>query len=142
MSNDDDIRVLTDSVLTMVEDTLDTPVQLEIITVRPDEMPQMMVQTLPAETVKTYKNGDYIGRHNWNLYLRIPVTDTAERIDAIASLSEASALIRNVTPKMPAGFAFDSTKGGATPVLEDVTESFETYRVTFRTEYKRSKERN
>lgn len=141
MSKDEDVGVMTDAVLTAAEDALATPVQLEIITTDPEEMPQAMVQTLPSEVVRRYKNGDYIARHNWRLHLRVPVSDTAERIDAIESLSEIAAAIRRTVPPMPAGYEFAGTRGGATPVLEDATEAFETYQVTFETEFKRSRER-
>lgn len=141
MSKDEDVGVMTDAILTAAEAALGSPVQLEIITTDPAEMPQAMVQTLPSEIVRRYKNGDYVGRHNWRLYLRIPVADTGERVDAIESLSEFAAAIRRTVPPMPAGFEFAGTRGGATPVLEDATEAFETYQVTFETEFKRSRER-
>lgn len=142
MANDADVKVVTDSIYTMVEGVLGAEVRLEIITTKPEEMPQMMVHTIPNDPViKRYKCGDYLGKHDWGLYLRIATSDTAARIDAVEALNDAAELIRNAVPKMPAGFEYGKTKGGLNPTLADATDQYETWQVTFSTEYKRSRER-
>ena len=143
MTKEQDKKVMADSVFTMVEDTLDTPVRLEIITTRAEEMPQMMLHSVPSDpVVRQYKCGDYIGKHDWELYLRIGLGDTSQRIEAVEALSAAAGLIEKAVPEMPQGFEYIKTRTTLTPGLNDATDSFETYLVTFSTEFKRLIERS
>jgi len=140
--SDEDVKVVTDSVLTMAEQLLGVSVGLEVITTKAAEMPQMMVQTLPCETVvRRYRCGDYIGQHEWALYLRVAAGDTQGRLDAVRTLTDAAEAVRKAVPPMPAGFTFMSTTGGVTPTMVDATEQYETYRVDFTTQYKHLLER-
>lgn len=143
MTNDGmDVRGVADAIYTMVERALDVPVGLEIVTVRPEEMPAAMVQMLPGDpVVKRYRCGDWIGSQRWALYLRVAVRDTAGRIDAVAALSGAADILEAAAPDMPTGYWFQRTETLTSPAMRDATDDYETWQVTFATQFKRTRER-
>lgn len=62
--------------------------------------PAMMIQPLSGtERLRSYVNGSYIAAWKFAVYIRIPGTDTAERLDATGCLTELAAWLSELTPK-------------------------------------------
>ena len=126
----------------MVSAVMDAPTTLEIVPTAPAELPAAMVQMLPGDPVrKRYKNGDWVGVQRWALYLRVAVRDTEQRVGAVEVLQEATDRIEDAVPDLPAGCEFRGTAADGTPTMRDAAEDYETWQVTFSTEFKRTRER-
>lgn len=142
MSDEQGIRAVADALYTMAERVMDAPTTLEIVPTAPAELPAAMVQMLPGDPVrKRYKNGDWVGVQRWALYLRVAVRDTEQRVGAVEVLQEATDRIEDAVPDLPAGCEFRGTAADGTPTMRDATEDYETWQVTFSTEFKRTRER-
>lgn len=135
-------RAVADALLRLAQSVMGEPTTLEIIPTDPLELPAAMVQMLPGSSiVKKYKSGDWIGRQSWALYLRLAAPDTEQRVSAIERLQRATDRIEDAAIKLPTGFEFRSTVADGTPTMRDATEAYETWQVTFATEFKRTNER-
>ena len=142
MSDERGTRAVADALYTMAAELVDAPAGLEIVPTEPADLPAAMVQMLPTDPVRRrYKNGDWIGVQKWALYLRVDARDTGQRVDAIGTLQAATDRVEDAVPDLPAGFEFRGTEADGTPTMRDATEDYETWQVTFVTEYKRTRER-
>lgn len=142
MSDERGVRAVADALYTMAEGIMDMPTTLEIVPTDPADLPAAMVQMLPGDPVrKKYKNGGWIGAQKWALYLRVSARDEAQRISAIETLQEATDRIEDAAPELPEGCEYRGTAADGTPTMKDATEDYETWQVTFATEFKRTRER-
>lgn len=142
MSDERGTRAVADALYTMAEGLVDGSVGLEIVPTDPADLPAAMVQMLPGDPVRRrYKNGDWIGIQKWALYLRVSARDEAQRVRAIETIQDATDRLEDAEPDLPAGFDFRGTEADGTPTMRDATEDYETWQVTFTTEFKRTRER-
>lgn len=133
-----DARAVVAAVYVAAADAVDAPVTLEIIPVEPESLPAAMVRMLPGDPVaRRYRCGDWIGRQKWALYLRVDARDTAQRVEAVATLQEASDRLEAAPLDLPEGFEHRSTEADGTPTMQDAAEGYETWQVTFETQFKR-----
>lgn len=122
--------------------SIDVPATLEIIPTDPGDLPAAMVRMLPGDpVVRRYRCGDWIGRQRWALYLRADARDTEQRVDAVAKLQEASERLEAAALRLPEGYEHRSTEADGTPAMQDAAEGYETWQVTFETQFKRYRTR-
>lgn len=133
-----DARAVADAVYAAAAGTMDAPVTLEIVPTEPGELPAAMVRMLPGDpVVRRYRCGDWIGRQKWALYLRVDARDTSQRVEAVARLQEASDRLEALALDLPQGYEHRATEADGTPTMQDATADYETWQVTFETQFKR-----
>lgn len=132
-----------------VRDHLNTwnkrPADFELDKITKDP-PAMMIQPLSGtEKIRNYVNGSYIAAWRFAVYIRIPGTDTAERLDATGCLTELAAWLSELTdkgqyanlPVIDEDRTVSRIEVEATPSIafryEDGTEDYQTI---FKLEYK------
>lgn len=137
-----DARAVAEAIREAAVGSIDVPVTLEIVPTDPADLPAAMVRMLPGDpVVRRYRCGDWIGRQKWALYLRVDARDTARRIEAVAKLQGASERLEAAALRLPAGYEHRGTEADGTPTMQDATEGYETWQVTFETQFKRYRTR-
>lgn len=138
-----DARTVAAAIYQAVAESASIPVTLEIIPTNPADLPAAMVRMLPTKQpiVKRYGCGDWVGRQLWGICYRVDARDNAQRTEAVAVLQALADDAESLIPLLPEGIEFQGTEASDMPALIDATNDYETWQVTFATEFKRRRAR-